>query len=544
MKTLSAAIFTLLLVPFLLSAGYEKTKLLLKADFRTRESLNRWNGQAAFLPESGVTGQGGVLLKSGQMIDYPLDPAKFQGTLILDGIYRIRNVRTKEEKPYYGAKLMLVIRLNDGKTLWLESNSLIRTGSSGWLRKELVFRMPEADRITGMFFRIGLENADGEYFCDSIRLYESRSIPDPDTHFSRRDPSRQWKGGMFRGFMSGHSLEEKDFRTLHDWNANLLRYQMHLLNRKITTESEYLDWIDSEIRKMDRVLLLCRKYGIRMVIDLHTGPVGSKRNSQASNILTDPESVLRQLKEAWTKLARHYKGNPQIYGYDILNEPLTESYIRNEKKPWWRIAETVARTIRSIDPETPIIIEPDLSDVRELKFIDVPNLIYSVHAYCPIQYTHQIRKDSLVWHYPGYVQGIKYDREALRKDLMPVREFQLKYNVPIFVGEFSTSVWAPGGEKYLEDLIDIFEEFGWDWTYHAFREWAGWSLEHVGTKGFGIKYNPDNPRMKTVLEILKKNKNRNRRLGADSSPASFQRNTKPEENATSPKEKPLSQRRR
>ena len=204
----------------------------------------------------------------------------------------------------------------------------------------------------------------------------------------------------------------------------------------------------------------------------------------------------------------------------------------------------MARTIRSIDPETPIIIEPDLSDVRELKFIDVPNLIYSVHAYCPIQYTHQIRKDSLVWHYPGYVQGIKYDREALRKDLMPVREFQLKYNVPIFVGEFSTSVWAPGGEKYLEDLIDIFEEFGWDWTYHAFREWAGWSLEHVGTKGFGIKYNPDNPRMKTVLEILKKNKNRNRRLGADSSPASFQRNTKPEENATSPKEKPLSQRRR
>ncbi len=28
------------------------------------------------------------------------------------------------------------------------------------------------------------------------------------------------------------------------------------------------------------------------------------------------------------------------------------------------------------------------------------------------------------------------------------------------------------------DVIDIFEENGWDWTYHAFREWSGWSVEY------------------------------------------------------------------
>ncbi len=26
--------------------------------------------------------------------------------------------------------------------------------------------------------------------------------------------------------------------------------------------------------------------------------------------------------------------------------------------------------------------------------------------------------------------------------------------------------------------IDIFEAQGWDWSYHAFREWSGWSVEH------------------------------------------------------------------
>ena len=32
--------------------------------------------------------------------------------------------------------------------------------------------------------------------------------------------------------------------------------------------------------------------------------------------------------------------------------------------------------------------------------------------------------------------------------------------------------------RYLADLIDIFEAPDWDWSYHAFREWDGWSVEH------------------------------------------------------------------
>ena len=59
-------------------------------------------------------------------------------------------------------------------------------------------------------------------------------------------------------------------------------------------------------------------------------------------------------------------------------------------------------------------------------------------------------------------------------------DFQRKYNVHIYIGEFSAIRWAPDNSayRYLKDLIDIFEAHGWDWTYHAFREWDGWSVEH------------------------------------------------------------------
>lgn len=71
-------------------------------------------------------------------------------------------------------------------------------------------------------------------------------------------------------------------------------------------------------------------------------------------------------------------------------------------------------------------------------------------------------------------------RAAMEAALRPVVEFQQRFGVPIYVGEFSAIRWAPNGSaaRYLRDAIAVFESHGWDWSYHAFREWQGWSVEH------------------------------------------------------------------
>jgi hypothetical protein len=99
--------------------------------------------------------------------------------------------------------------------------------------------------------------------------------------------------------------------------------------------------------------------------------------------------------------------------------------------------------------------------------------------YVPHTFTHQgVSGLPTGISYPGKIGNQEYDKDALRKVLKPVREFQLAYNVHIYVGEFSAIRWAPGAATYLSDCIDIFEEYGWDWSYHAYREWPGWSVEH------------------------------------------------------------------
>ena len=80
----------------------------------------------------------------------------------------------------------------------------------------------------------------------------------------------------------------------------------------------------------------------------------------------------------------------------------------------------------------------------------------------------------------------------LEAALQPAVDFQRRYGVHIYIGEFSAIRWAPDGSayRYLKDLIEIFEAHDWDWSYHAFREWDGWSVEHGS--------NPDDHRRSAI----------------------------------------------
>ena len=69
-----------------------------------------------------------------------------------------------------------------------------------------------------------------------------------------------------------------------------------------------------------------------------------------------------------------------------------------------------------------------------------------------------------------------WDKERIRGELELARQYQLEHGVRIHVGEFSAPRWAPNAEGYLRDCIELFEEYGWDWNYHAFREAGVWRV--------------------------------------------------------------------
>lgn len=387
--------------------------------------------------------------------------------------------------PWNGIKCMMAIETPDRK-LWPQA--AIGTGTFDWRRVAFTVRVPtnaESARLV-----LGLENVAGRVWFDDVKIAVAKppvlraSTPVAGPAHTGREVAR-WRGAMI-----SPDIDAAGLRVLgRDWGANLIRWQLIRHGRvgQPVSDEGYDDWLEAQLKKLDAALPHCRDHGLNVVVDLHSPPGGKATAGgyigSDDRLFTDPECQ-KKLVRVWEHIATRYRGVSPIWGYDLVNEPV-EDFIDDGCDDWQALAERVARAIRAIDPVQTIIVEPSAwggpSGLADLSPLPVSNVVYSVHMYLPHAFTHQgVHSAGPAYRYPGVIEGKRWDKSELEAALQPVVDFQRAYNVPIYIGEFSAIRWAPEGSaaRYLSDLIDIFEARGWDWSYHAFREWSGWSLEH------------------------------------------------------------------
>ncbi len=364
---------------------------------------------------------------------------------------------------------------------------------------------------------LGLQDTSGKVVFDlsTLRIHEGKSFW-PVTNKTHRcaysapiaeAAIRPGDITPLRGVMSpGQNMTTNDFTTLADWGVTLLRYQMSRSWGKAGTNrdlAEFEAWLDSRLDHFESfVLPQCRKNGMRVVLDMHVTPGG--RNTRREFNMFFEQEYADWFVAKWRRIAKRFKGNADtIYGYDLCNEPVQYAEALPECD-WWSIQRRAAEAIREVDSETPVIIESNIWDVPStygtMSPLMLTNVVYEVHVYNPPEYTHQGvgHRDATLRAYPDSAR--KWDKEHLKRILKPVRDFEKRHGARIYVGEFSAVAWAPGADQYLRDCIDIFEEYGWDWTYHAFREWDGWSVEHEADRPFKIVPSADNPRKRALLD--------------------------------------------
>lgn len=461
------------------------------ADFEGPDALAGWAGPATL--EAGYRGGRAMAVErragatgGSATVRLVLPVEKVRGHLLyFTAVVKAEDVSQKP-RPWNGVKFMAPM-VTENDRLWPAAE--LAAGSFDWQRAAFAARVPRDAKELSLV--VGLEAVTGKAWFDDVRVTVGKP---PIVVKPRRPAGPVYKGHdlpRLRGAMVHPNIDDQSLRVLgQEWNANVIRWQ--LIRRGRVPEpldlAAYDQWLAGALAQLDAALPLCERYGLMVVVDLHSPPggriVGGGGYAGSDHGLFTDAACQRRFVELWQHIAKRYKDAKPIWAYDLANEPV-EGVVPEGLADWQELAERAARAIRAIDPSRTIIVEPPQwgspQGFREFQPLDVPNVVYSVHMYQPGAFTHQgVHGPSKPCRYPGEIEGKMWDKAALEAALAPVVDFQKAHGVHIYVGEFSAIRWAPDNSayRYLKDLIEIFEERGWDWTYHAFREWDGWSVEH------------------------------------------------------------------
>jgi len=137
--------------------------------------------------------------------------------------------------------------------------------------------------------------------------------------------------------------------------------------------------LNDVLTKVDRVVKLCNKYGLKLVIDYHYGELND------NNFLKETSKIV----DLWLILTKRYKNvSADNLLFEIYNEPPPMN-----PQIWKDAAYNITTAIRKIDTKRTLIVgASNFNSIYELsRFVRLAdeNIIYTFHFYEPFFFTHQ-----------------------------------------------------------------------------------------------------------------------------------------------------------
>lgn len=230
-----------------------------------------------------------------------------------------------------------------------------------------------------------------------------------------------------------------DIDSLKSWGFNSIRLPFHY--NLFATNTNPPIFLNKGFEIVDSLLSWCEENQIYLILDMHAAPGG-----QSDEPISDYNSTYPSLWESeqnknltvqvWRKIAEHYKDEPWIGGYDLLNEPKWDLQPNNQ--PLRDLYIRLTDTIRAVDNNHLIFIEGNwfATDFTGLTPPWDENMSYSFHKY---------------WN--GNTQSsIQY--------LVDLRNTT---NTPLWLGETGEN-----SNKWFTDCVELMKNnnIGWAWWPH------------------------------------------------------------------------------
>lgn len=180
-------------------------------------------------------------------------------------------------------------------------------------------------------------------------------------------------------------VQEVDIITMKEWGADHIRVPF---NHKVFYDMDTETFNQDEFDRLDQLLIWCKRHRVDVILDLHGAP-GGQNSSEISDsdgtarLWTEYDTYMPVVIKIWQELARRYKDETIIIGYDLLNEPVTpDGYGADDVL---RFHTDLIPEIRKIDENHILFINGNYYsttfDKLDLLAPVYDNIVYSFHKY-------------------------------------------------------------------------------------------------------------------------------------------------------------------
>jgi endoglucanase len=233
-------------------------------------------------------------------------------------------------------------------------------------------------------------------------------------------------------------MAESDVRRIKQDGFNTIRIPLH---------TKYFKTDDDEgFKLIDQLLKWCNQEHLYVILMLESGVGGftgeASDDGPGYPWLLKDAGMQEYVADAWQRVAKHYKDEPIILGYDLLNEPLLwNGYLDMESliEPVYRQLTT---SIRKVDNNHMLILQPPLGRFTAFGKPFDNNTVYSFHSYSATPR-------------PEFLQ------EYL--------DFQTKYKVPIFFSE----IYTERSPEWSTAHVNLAEKYNIGWMIWPYKKMAG-----------------------------------------------------------------------
>ena len=242
-------------------------------------------------------------------------------------------------------------------------------------------------------------------------------------------------------------ITREDIRYIRKTGMNTIRMPFHY---KLFTDEDYMGLSASQdgFQRLDSLVSWCRESNIYLILDMHDAPGGQTGDNIDDSYgypwLMTSEASQQQFTEIWKKIAEHYKNEPVILGYDLLNEPIA-TYFPDEKEKLNSALEPLYKravaAIREVDKDHIVLLggaqwNGNFRVFHDSKFDD--KMMYTCHRY---------------W------------CDTLQTNIQDFVSFRDSVDLPIYMGETGENT-----DQWIGAWTRLMERNNIGWTYWPFKK--------------------------------------------------------------------------